>query len=87
MRPPGSLELPVIGQSLGFLHAMHTNNTEKWFQDRIKKYGPISKLSLLGTPTVFIYGQAANKFVCTCDSNTLPISNHHLSEESAVRGV
>lgn len=71
MLPPGSLELPVIGQSLSFLLAMHTNNTGKWFQDRIKKYGPISKLSLLVTPTVFIYGQAANKFVYTCDDNAL----------------
>jgi cytochrome P450 len=37
----------------------------------VRKYGPISKLSLFGKPTVFIYGQAANKFVFTSDSSTL----------------
>ncbi|CAK7351137.1 unnamed protein product [Dovyalis caffra] len=28
-------------------------------------------MSILGTPTVFLHGQAANKFVFTCDSNIL----------------
>ncbi|KAF5200004.1 Cytochrome p450 [Thalictrum thalictroides] len=48
---------------------MRANTAEKWFEDRVNKYGPISKLTLFGTPTVFIHGQAANKFVFT--SNTL----------------
>lgn len=69
--PPGSLGLPVVGQTLSFLHALHTNRIEKWFQDRIRKYGQISKLSIFGTPTVFLHGQAANKFVYTCDGNIL----------------
>ncbi|KAF8370008.1 hypothetical protein HHK36_031960 [Tetracentron sinense] len=69
--PPGSLGIPIIGQSLGLLRAMRTNTAEKWLEERIRKYGPISKLSLFGTPTVFIHGQAANKFVFTSESNIL----------------
>lgn len=69
--PPGSFGIPIIGHSLGFLRAMHTDTIEEWFQKRIRKYGPVSKLSLFGTPTVFLHGQAANKFVYTCDNNTL----------------
>lgn len=69
--PPGSLGLPIIGQSLGLLRAMKANTAEKWLEERARKYGPISKLSLFGKPTVFIYGQAANKFVFTSDSSTL----------------
>ncbi|KAK1556452.1 hypothetical protein Q3G72_005206 [Acer saccharum] len=69
--PPGSLGLPIIGQSLSFLRALQTDTAEKWFQDRIRKYGPVSKLSLFGTPTVFLHGQAANKLVYTFDGNTL----------------
>ncbi|PNT39107.1 hypothetical protein POPTR_004G017700v4 [Populus trichocarpa] len=69
--PPGSLGLPIIGQSLSFLSAMRKNTAEEWLQDRIRKYGPISKMSILGAPTLFIHGQAANKFVFSCDSNTL----------------
>lgn len=61
--PPGSLGIPIIGQSLGLLRAMRANTAEKWIEDRINKYGPISKLSLFGTPTVLIHGQAANKFI------------------------
>ncbi|CAK9176200.1 unnamed protein product [Ilex paraguariensis] len=69
--PPGSMGLPIIGQSLSFLQAMRANKGEQWLQERIKKYGPISKLNLFGTPTVFLHGQAANKFIYTCDDNTL----------------
>jgi cytochrome P450 family 26 subfamily A len=42
---------------------MRANTAEKWIEDRINKYGSISKLSLFGTPTVLIHGQAANKFI------------------------
>jgi cytochrome P450 len=69
--PPGSLGIPLLGQSLGFLQAMRANTAEKWLEERIRKYGPISKLSLFGKPTVFVSGQAANKFVFTSDSSTL----------------
>ncbi|KAK9267503.1 hypothetical protein L1049_009931 [Liquidambar formosana] len=75
--PPGSLGLPIVGQSLSMLHAMRTNTSEKWLQDRIRKYGPISKLSLFGIPTVFLHGQAANKFIYTCDGNTLANQQPH----------
>ncbi|KAM0874106.1 hypothetical protein ACQ4PT_037600 [Festuca glaucescens] len=61
--PPGSLGLPVIGQSLGLLRAMRSNTDDQWIRNRIDRYGPVSKLSLFGTPTVLIAGPAANKFV------------------------
>ncbi|CAN0901045.1 Cytochrome P450 716B1, partial [Linum grandiflorum] len=63
--PPGSLGIPVIGQSLQLLWAMRSNTAEKFLEQRIQKYGPISKLSLFGKPTVFIHGKAANKLVFT----------------------
>ncbi|XP_006658616.3 cytochrome P450 716B2-like [Oryza brachyantha] len=61
--PPGSLGLPLVGQSLGLLRAMRRNTAERWLQDRIDRYGPVSKLSLFGAPTVFVAGPAANKVV------------------------
>lgn len=61
--PPGSLGIPFIGQSLSLLRAMRANTAEKWIADRAQRYGPVSKLSLFGKPTVFIHGQAANRFV------------------------
>ncbi|GMP72943.1 hypothetical protein CsSME_00030813 [Camellia sinensis var. sinensis] len=68
--PPGSMGLPIIGHSLSLLHAMRANKGEAWFHERIRKYGPISKLSLFGTHTVFLHGQAANQFIYMCDSKT-----------------
>lgn len=62
---PGSLGIPVIGQTLSFLRAMRTNQAEKWLEEKISKYGPIWKFSLFGKPTVFISGEAANKFIFT----------------------
>ncbi|THG03356.1 hypothetical protein TEA_000849 [Camellia sinensis var. sinensis] len=59
--PPGSRGLPIIGQSLTLLQVMKANTAKQWLEERVKKYGPISKLSLFGKPTVFISGQAANK--------------------------
>ncbi|RWR93409.1 cytochrome P450 716B1-like protein [Cinnamomum micranthum f. kanehirae] len=70
-QPPGSLGIPIIGQSIQFLRAMRSNTAEKWLEDRIRRYGPISKLNLFGTPTVFVNGPAANKFLLTSDSHTL----------------
>ncbi|CAK9163951.1 unnamed protein product [Ilex paraguariensis] len=69
--PPGSLGIPIIGQSLTLLRAMRANTAEKWLEERVRKYGPISKLSLFGTPTVLIPGQAANKLVFTADGGTI----------------
>ncbi|KAF6138659.1 hypothetical protein GIB67_039393 [Kingdonia uniflora] len=69
--PPGSLGIPFIGQSLDLLRAMRTNTAEKWLEERARKYGPISKLTLFGTPTVFVRGKAANKFVFNNDGEVL----------------
>ncbi|CAK9152090.1 unnamed protein product [Ilex paraguariensis] len=57
--------------NLSLFRAMRANKGEQWIQERIKKYGPISKLNVFVTPTVLLHGQAANKFIYTCDSNIL----------------
>ena len=82
--PPGLLGIPLIGQSLGLLRAMRANTAEKWPEQRIRKYGPISKLSLFGNPTVFISGPAANKFVFTSDSSAL--SSHQTQSPRKILG-
>ncbi|BAF21713.2 Os07g0519500 [Oryza sativa Japonica Group] len=61
--PPGSLGFPVIGQSISLLRALRSNTDYQWYQDRIKKYGPVFKMSLFGSPTVLMAGPAANHFV------------------------
>lgn len=63
---------------------MRGNTAEKWLEERIKRYGHISKLSLFGQPTVFIYGQAANKLVFTSDGST--ISNQQTASVRMILG-
>lgn len=82
--PPGSLGIPFIGQSLSLLRAMKVNTAEKWIDERAEKYGPISKLSLFGSPTVFINGPVANKFIFTADSTM--ISNQQTASIRMILG-
>ncbi|KAL1562462.1 cytochrome P450 716B1-like protein [Salvia divinorum] len=69
--PPGSLGIPIIGQSLELLRAMRADKSEEWFQERARKYGPISKMNIFGKQTVFLTGQAYNKFIFSSDEQTL----------------
>ncbi|KAJ9689780.1 hypothetical protein PVL29_012453 [Vitis rotundifolia] len=75
--PPGSLGIPIIGQSFSFLHALRKNTGDKWLQSRIQKYGAVSKLSLFGAPTVLLSGAAANKFIFTNDGVILANQQPH----------
>lgn len=69
--PPGSMGIPVIGQSLQLLQAMRANTAEKWVEERVSKYGPVSKLRLFGKPTVLVKGPAANKMIFSGRSDVL----------------
>ena len=55
--PPGSLGLPLVGETLSFLR--DNNFAEK----REKKYGKIYKSHIFGNPTIFLAGAEANKFL------------------------
>ncbi|KAF8711406.1 hypothetical protein HU200_029438 [Digitaria exilis] len=69
--PPGDLGIPVIGQTFSLLHSLRRNTDDQWFRTRIKKYGLVSKMSVLGSPTVLLAGPAANHFIFTNDSLAL----------------
>ena len=72
--PPGSLGLPVIGQTLDLLNALKADRVEEWFEKRISKHGPIWKANLFGYSTVVLHGTSANKFIYTSDGNALTSS-------------
>src|SRR4028119_2100044 len=55
--PPGSLGLPIIGDTLNFLQ------DSQFAKKRHQQYGPIFKTSIFGQPTVFMRGQEASLFV------------------------
>ncbi|MBI4782133.1 MAG: cytochrome P450 [Oscillatoriophycideae cyanobacterium NC_groundwater_1537_Pr4_S-0.65um_50_18] len=55
--PPGQFGLPVIGETLKFFR------DAKFAQKRHQQYGDIFKTRLLGSPTIFMRGVEANRFV------------------------
>ena len=55
--PPGSLGLPVVGDTLNFLQ------DSQFAKKRHEQYGPIFKTRLYGQPTVFVRGQEASLFI------------------------
>ena len=60
--PPGSLGLPLIGDTINFLQDY------QFAKKRHQQYGPIFKTSLFGKPTVFVRGQEATLFVLSNDN-------------------
>ncbi|PIA38461.1 hypothetical protein AQUCO_02800283v1, partial [Aquilegia coerulea] len=69
--PSGYVGLPIIGESISFLRSVKQDQGDEWILERISKYGPIFKTSILGSPTLVITGQAGNKFVFGSDYDIL----------------
>ncbi|CAH9106747.1 unnamed protein product [Cuscuta epithymum] len=62
--PPGSLGWPVIGESLEFLRLSREGRSEKFVEDRVRKYkSGVFKTSLMGEKVVVLSGPAGNKFL------------------------
>jgi retinoid hydroxylase len=66
--PPGSLGLPLIGDTLNFLQ------DSQFAKKRHQQYGPIFKTSLFGKPTVFVRGQEATLFVLSNDNKYFAVT-------------
>lgn len=66
--PPGSLGLPLIGDTLNFLQ------DSQFAKKRHQQYGQIFKTSIFGQPTVFVCGQEANLFVLSNENQYFVVS-------------
>ncbi|KAF7061716.1 hypothetical protein CFC21_068390 [Triticum aestivum] len=61
--PPGSMGLPVIGETLEFLKASTSLDVPDYFKRRMKRYGPVFKTSLLGQAAVVSTDAEVNRFI------------------------
>jgi cytochrome P450 len=57
--PPGSLGLPLIGETLSFLR------DKDFATKRHQKYGSVFKTNIFGRPTIMMIGSQANQFIFT----------------------
>ncbi|XP_006302176.2 cytochrome P450 87A3 [Capsella rubella] len=50
--PPGSMGLPLLGETISYFKPNTTSDIQPFIKDRIKKYGPIFKTSIVGIPVI-----------------------------------
>ncbi|XP_045823855.1 taxadiene 5-alpha hydroxylase-like [Trifolium pratense] len=67
----GSLGYPIIGETFGFIKALRKDKGSEWIEERVSKYGPVFKTSIMGSPTVVIIGQQGNKFVLSSSDDVI----------------
>ncbi|KAI5063264.1 hypothetical protein GOP47_0021811 [Adiantum capillus-veneris] len=62
--PPGSLGLPLLGETLHFLFSKGPIGTpQPFFAARLRRYGPISLTHMMGRPTVLSMDPELNKLL------------------------
>ncbi|GLJ34488.1 hypothetical protein SUGI_0693630 [Cryptomeria japonica] len=72
--PPGNLGFPVIGKALQFVWALRSGTIQLFFDERVKKFGDVFKTSLMGDPTVLLYGPAGNRLVLSNEDKLVEVT-------------
>ncbi|ONK56626.1 uncharacterized protein A4U43_C10F10870 [Asparagus officinalis] len=67
--PPGSMGLPLLGETLQFFKPDTSNDLQPFVKERVKRYGPIFKTSLVGQPVIISTDQELNDFVFQQEGN------------------
>ncbi|KAK4262725.1 hypothetical protein QN277_028251 [Acacia crassicarpa] len=67
--PPGSMGLPLLGETLHFFSPNTTDNIPPFIKLRMEKYGPIFKTNLVGRPVVVSTDSALNHFIFQQEGN------------------
>ncbi|XP_061337302.1 cytochrome P450 87A3 isoform X2 [Gastrolobium bilobum] len=61
--PPGSMGLPLLGESLQFFSPNTSSDIPPFIRQRMKRYGPIFKTNLVGRPVVVSTDPDLNYFI------------------------
>ncbi|XP_066338115.1 cytochrome P450 87A3-like [Miscanthus floridulus] len=61
--PPGSMGLPIIGETLQYLRVSHSIDMPSFYRQRLKRYGPVFKTSLVGQPLIVSLDHEFNRFI------------------------
>ncbi|KAG6466216.1 cytochrome P450 90A3-like [Zingiber officinale] len=69
--PPGSLGLPVVGESLRLIAAYKTEDPEPFIDERVRRYGRLFTTHVFGERTVFSADPEFNKMVLAAEGSTV----------------
>ncbi|KAL5727662.1 hypothetical protein ACHQM5_000832 [Ranunculus cassubicifolius] len=61
--PPGSMGFPLLGESLKFFAPNKTSDIHPFIKERMKRYGPVFRTSLVGRPVVISTDAEINHFI------------------------
>ncbi|KAL1109478.1 hypothetical protein E1A91_D03G173200v1 [Gossypium mustelinum] len=61
--PPGSMGFPLLGETLQFFSRNTTNDIAPFLKERMKRYGPVFKTSIVGQPVIVLTDPDLNHFV------------------------
>ncbi|KAJ4951779.1 hypothetical protein NE237_028611 [Protea cynaroides] len=61
--PPGSMGLPLLGETLQFFSPNTSSEISPFIKERMQKYGPLFKTSLVGRPVVISTDPDLNHFI------------------------
>ncbi|KAF0896133.1 hypothetical protein E2562_019631 [Oryza meyeriana var. granulata] len=61
--PPGSMGLPLVGETFRFFRASASIDMPSYYKQRLKRYGPVFKTSLVGQPLVVSLDPEVNQFI------------------------
>ncbi|KAH9314496.1 hypothetical protein KI387_023123, partial [Taxus chinensis] len=72
--PPGKLGFPLIGETIPFLQSLRSDTPQKFIDEKVKKFGPVFKTSLVGHPTVVFCGPAGNRLILSNENKLVHIA-------------
>lgn len=61
--PPGSMGFPFLGETLQFFKSNTTNDVPPFVKERMERYGPVFKTSIVGQPVIVSADRDLNHFV------------------------
>ncbi|KAF8022146.1 hypothetical protein BT93_G2329 [Corymbia citriodora subsp. variegata] len=61
--PPGTLGLPLLGETLQLISAYKTENPEPFIDERVGRFGTLFTTHVFGEPTVFSVDPETNRFI------------------------
>ncbi|KAK4748593.1 hypothetical protein SAY87_015179 [Trapa incisa] len=67
--PPGSMGFPLLGETLQFFAPNRTHDISPFVKERLKRYGPIFRTSLVGRPVIISADADLNYFVFQQEGN------------------